>query len=79
MINDTEHWEQLQELFHLAEKTPPQDRERVLAEHCGLGVSVAIKVTQPNGISSRIPSPVMGFCNLVILDRQTYLRNGPST
>ncbi len=34
MTKDTEHWEQLQELFHLAEITPEQDRERVLAEHC---------------------------------------------
>jgi serine/threonine-protein kinase len=34
MITDAENWDQLQELFHLAESTPPDDRERVLAEHC---------------------------------------------
>lgn len=34
MTNDTEDWEQLQALFHLAETTPEQDRARVLARHC---------------------------------------------
>ena len=34
MNNDTENWELLQELFHLAEITPVEDRDRVLAEHC---------------------------------------------
>lgn len=34
MIQDSENWELLQALFHLAEETPVQDRERVLAEHC---------------------------------------------
>src|ERR1700677_2679450 len=34
MIQDSENWEMLQELFHLAETTPEADRERVLAEKC---------------------------------------------
>ncbi len=34
MNQDSENWEQLQALFHLAERTPEPDRERVLAEHC---------------------------------------------
>src|ERR1700733_437490 len=34
MTPDSEHWEQLQELFHLAEMTREEDRERVLAEKC---------------------------------------------
>jgi eukaryotic-like serine/threonine-protein kinase len=34
MIQDTENWELLQELFYLAEVTPEPDRERVLAEKC---------------------------------------------
>jgi serine/threonine-protein kinase len=34
MTQDSEHWEQLQELFHLAEMTRAEDRERVLTERC---------------------------------------------
>jgi eukaryotic-like serine/threonine-protein kinase len=34
MPQDTENWELLQTLFHLAEGTPKADRERVLAGHC---------------------------------------------
>jgi eukaryotic-like serine/threonine-protein kinase len=34
MTHDSENWEQLQELFHLAEVTPAEDRERVLTERC---------------------------------------------
>ena len=34
MTPDSEHWEQLQELFHLAEVTRDEDRERVLTEKC---------------------------------------------
>jgi serine/threonine protein kinase/tetratricopeptide (TPR) repeat protein len=34
MTHDSEHWEQLQELFHLAEVTREEDRERVLTEKC---------------------------------------------
>jgi eukaryotic-like serine/threonine-protein kinase len=34
MVEDAKHWEELQELFHLVEALPPQDRERVLAEQC---------------------------------------------
>ena len=34
MTPDSEHWEQLQELFHLAEMTREEDRERVLTEKC---------------------------------------------
>jgi serine/threonine-protein kinase len=34
MPQDTENWELLQQLFHLAEETAPEDRERVLAERC---------------------------------------------
>ncbi|MGA3127399.1 MAG: serine/threonine-protein kinase [Candidatus Korobacteraceae bacterium] len=34
MTQDSENWEQLQALFHLAEVTPAEERERVLAEHC---------------------------------------------
>ena len=34
MPQDSENWELLQQLFHLAEETPLEDRERVLAEHC---------------------------------------------
>jgi len=34
MTQDAENWELLQELFHLAETTPAEDRERVLAERC---------------------------------------------
>jgi len=33
-MNDSENWEHLQSLFHLAEMTPEHDRERVLIEHC---------------------------------------------
>ncbi|WP_348264779.1 protein kinase [Telmatobacter sp. DSM 110680] len=34
MTRDAENWEILQQLFELAEETPENDRERVLAEHC---------------------------------------------
>lgn len=34
MTQDAETWEQLQALFHLAEATPEQEREGVLAENC---------------------------------------------
>lgn len=34
MHQDSENWSLLQHLFHLAEETPDEDRERVLAEHC---------------------------------------------
>ena len=34
MTMDTDNWQLLQELFHLAEATPEADRERVLAEKC---------------------------------------------
>jgi serine/threonine-protein kinase len=34
MPQDSENWELLQTLFHLAEMTPETDRERVLEEHC---------------------------------------------
>ena len=34
MTQDADHWELLQDLFHLAEVTPAEDRERVLAERC---------------------------------------------
>src|ERR1019366_9378808 len=34
MTEDADIWEQLQALFHLAEATPENDRDRVLAENC---------------------------------------------
>jgi len=34
MALDSEHWEELQTLFHLAAKTPAADRERVMSEAC---------------------------------------------
>lgn len=34
MAEDTQNWAVLQTLFDLAEMTPPNDRERVLEEHC---------------------------------------------
>ena len=34
MTQDAENWELLQELFHLAEITPAEERDRVLAERC---------------------------------------------
>jgi tetratricopeptide (TPR) repeat protein len=34
MPEDTQNWTLLQTLFDLAEMTPPNDRERVLEEHC---------------------------------------------
>ena len=34
MTHDAENWDLLQDLFHLAEVTPAEDRERVLAERC---------------------------------------------
>ncbi len=34
MTLESENWQLLQELFHLAEETPAADRERVLAERC---------------------------------------------
>ena len=34
MIEDADHWDELQELFHLAERTAPENRERALAERC---------------------------------------------
>ncbi len=34
MTHDSENWEQLQELFHLAEATREEGRERVLMENC---------------------------------------------
>jgi hypothetical protein len=34
MTHDSENWEQLQELFHLAAVTREEDRERVLTERC---------------------------------------------
>ncbi len=37
MTMDTDNWQLLQELFHLAEATPEADRERVLAEKCSDG------------------------------------------
>ena len=33
-MKDSENWSLLQTLFHLAEETPAEDRERVIAEHC---------------------------------------------
>jgi len=33
-MKDSENWGLLQTLFHLAEETPAEDRERVIAEHC---------------------------------------------
>ena len=33
-MTDSENWEHLQELFHLAESTPEHDRERILTEVC---------------------------------------------
>jgi serine/threonine-protein kinase len=35
MTLESENWQLLQDLFHLAEATPQADRERVLAEKCG--------------------------------------------
>ncbi len=35
MPHDADNWDMLQQLFHLAEESSPEDRERVLAEHCG--------------------------------------------
>ena len=35
MSQDSENWSLLQKLFYLAEETAPEERERVLAEHCG--------------------------------------------
>ncbi len=34
MTQDSENWQRLQALFHLAEVTPAEDRERVLAAQC---------------------------------------------
>src|ERR1019366_4289934 len=34
MTEDADIWEQLQALFHLAEATPENERERVLSENC---------------------------------------------
>jgi serine/threonine-protein kinase len=34
MHRDSDNWTLLQQLFHLAEETPAEDRERVLAEQC---------------------------------------------
>ena len=34
MTHDSENWEQLQELFHLAEATREEDWGRVLMENC---------------------------------------------
>ena len=34
MTLDADNWQLLQELFHLAENTPAQDRDRVLCERC---------------------------------------------
>lgn len=34
MLEDKENWTLLQALFDMAEMAPPEDRERVLAEHC---------------------------------------------
>ena len=34
MKTDTENWNLLQTLFHLAEEAGAEDRDRVLAEHC---------------------------------------------
>ncbi|MGC2509127.1 MAG: hypothetical protein WA430_01075, partial [Acidobacteriaceae bacterium] len=34
MPEDRENWTLLQALFDMAEMAPPEDRERVLAEHC---------------------------------------------
>jgi len=34
MTHDSENWEELQELFHLAEVTREEDREQVLTERC---------------------------------------------
>ena len=34
MPQDSENWTLLQKLFHLAEETKAEDRERVLTEHC---------------------------------------------
>ena len=33
-MKDSENWGLLQALFHLAEETPAEDRERVIREHC---------------------------------------------
>ena len=34
MSLESQNWETLQALFHLAEETPEEERERVLSEHC---------------------------------------------
>lgn len=34
MSQDAANWETLQTLFHLVEQTPPEERERVLGDHC---------------------------------------------
>ncbi|MGC2162986.1 MAG: serine/threonine-protein kinase [Silvibacterium sp.] len=34
MMQDSENWQELQALFHLAETTPEKDRDRILAERC---------------------------------------------
>jgi hypothetical protein len=34
MANESDQWELLQQLYYLAEATPPEDRDRVLAESC---------------------------------------------
>ncbi len=34
MQSDAAHWDRLQELFHLIEKTPKTDRDQVLQREC---------------------------------------------
>src|SRR5580698_3216626 len=61
MTKDTENFALLQELFHLAETTPEEDRERVLTERCpdeklrsrAMKIFVASSIEEPVKNSAR--------------------------
>ena len=60
MPQDTENWEILQQLFHLAEETAPEDRDRALAEHCADPVVVrrAMKIfLSANAVDAQPATP----------------------
>ncbi|MGC2618636.1 MAG: serine/threonine-protein kinase, partial [Acidobacteriaceae bacterium] len=54
---DSENWSLLQSLFHLAEETPADDRERVLAEHCADAALVERALSLLRSSSALDPAP----------------------
>jgi len=60
MALDSDNWQLLQELFHLAEVTPEADRERVLAEKCSDAELCcrALEILRGSGVAEAETAPV---------------------